>query len=1206
MWCAKGEVPKNGVPASEVTLDQLKENQDYEPRAGFNFSKIQKDLDRWNGRETLGLVPAAAPSSAKKDATKPKPSKALFTSSVVTKETKGHAVEINVDLKGAKKLYLVVSDAGNGYGCDWANWVNPRFTGPDGEKSLTELKWVSAKAGFGSVQINRNCVGRAARVNGKAVAKCIGTHANSVIEYDVPKGFTHFKAQGGLDNGGTDQPCGSTVRFEVFSTKPTIAAGLSPVAQGSRDRKDALSQLDVAEGLQATMFAAEPIMSNPVNIDIDHKGRVWVVEVVNYRRFRNNDSPLRKDGDRVLIVEDTDGDGEADKTRTFYQHPDLNKGHGICVLPGLDGSWRVIVSCSDQIFTLFDDDGDLKADRRELLFHGGGPDHDHGLHSFSFGPDGKLYFNFGNTGTKLVDKDGKPVVDLAGNTVNNSRQPYQEGMVFRCDLDGSNVETLGWNFRNNWEVSVDSFGTLWQSDNDDDGNRGVRINFVMEFGNYGYKDEMTGAGWKTPRTNLEKEIPLRHWHLNEPGVVPNLLQTGAGSPTGICVYEGNLLPELFHGQVIHCDAGPNIVRAYPAEPDGAGYKAYMQPILVGTRDKWFRPTDVCVAPDGSLIISDWYDPGVGGHRMQDAERGRLFRITPEGQVGYDVPELKLNTIQEAIAALQSPNLCIRYLGFQKLQAESSKSKDSNRSVVEQVKSVVEESDNPRHRARALWALGKMKGQGPSTVEWAISDKDPNIRILGIRLARQLKLELVPILEKLVEDDSPAVRRECAIALRFLTSGDKGRLWTKLAIQHDGKDRWYVEALGIGAGDDWDLCMNSLEAYFKGTPPKNRIDQKLMLDIVWRSRSSQTPALLARIVAGDGMPPEDVPRMMRAFDFQSGPGKDDALFNLAFGYTGRGDHARAQFVNAEAIKRLGNFDIRKKDGGLAALQKMLNNTMGTSQFVRLVDRFAVADRYPALVALVVAHPEEQVGVDAARVLLGKEQFDLLANSLANPKLETTLATARALELAGDGRAVRILMPILKNDEAASELRRAAARATAGTKNGAQRLIAMAKADELDSGLVPAVASKLHSSPDAGIRQEAVKLFPLPPSKNNKPLPPIAELAKRRGDIARGRLVFEKAGTCANCHKVNGKGKEVGPDLSGIGAKLSRVAFYESILFPSAGISHNYENYSIALANGNVVSGVMTSSTDASVTIINAEAISGRHSEETDRAGSGRRR
>src|SRR5204863_1232883 len=122
-----------------------------------------------------------------------------------------------------------------------------------------------------------------------------------------------------------------------------------------------------------------------------------------------------------------------------------------------------------------------------------------------------------------IDKvEMKPVVDLAGNEVNNRGKPYREGMVFRCNSDGSGVETLGWNFRNNYEVAVDSFGTLWQSDNDDDGNQGVRINYVMEFGNFGYKDEMTGAAWKTPRENLEKTIPQQHWHLNDPGVVPTM------------------------------------------------------------------------------------------------------------------------------------------------------------------------------------------------------------------------------------------------------------------------------------------------------------------------------------------------------------------------------------------------------------------------------------------------------------------------------------------------------------------------------------------------------------------------------------------------------------------------------------------------------------------------------------------------------------
>src|SRR5207244_549422 len=240
------------------------------------------------------------------------------------------------------------------------------------------------------------------------------------------------------------------------------------------------------------------------------------------------------------------------------------------------------------------------------------------VHAFVFGPDGKLYFNMGNESKQLAcpltkeaplhgamrNVASRPVIDLAGNEVKSQGKPYRMGMVFRCNPDGSEVETLAWNFRNNYEVAVDSFGTLWQSDNDDDGNRGVRINYVMEFGNYGYADEMTGAGWHeawdaaAKKGAREDDKVFYEWHQHDPGVVPNLLNTGAGSPTGIAVYEGKLLPAVFQNQIIHCDAGPRVVRAYPVEKAGAGYQAKMVDLLTSTEDdRWFRPSDVCVAPD---------------------------------------------------------------------------------------------------------------------------------------------------------------------------------------------------------------------------------------------------------------------------------------------------------------------------------------------------------------------------------------------------------------------------------------------------------------------------------------------------------------------------------------------------------------------------------------------------------------------------------
>ena len=634
-------------------------------------------------------------------------------------------------------------------------------------------------------------------------------------------------------------------------------AALASSSPGKQPPEKAVANLDIGDGLETTLFASEPMMLSPSSIDIDHLGRVWVCEVVNYRGHRNK----RPEGDRILVLEDTSGDGKADKSTVFYQGREIDSVHGVCVLGN-----KVIISAGDNVWIMTDEDGDLKADKKVALFTKiGGAQHDHGIHAFSFGPDGKLYFNFGNASRQLADADGKIITDKAGNEVKASRQPYQQGMAFRCDMDGSNVETLGWNFRNNWELCVDSFGTVWQSDNDDDGNKAVRINFVMEFGNYGFRDEFTGKGWRDKRTNIEKEVPLRHWHLNDPGVVPNLLQTGQGSPTGIIVYEGSMLPAGFQNQVIHCDAGPNVTRAYPVKTDGAGYSAEMVNILYGARDKWFRPSDVCVAPDGSLFVADWYDPGVGGHGMRDLDGGRIFRVATPGSK-YSVPKIDLSTADGAAKALTNPNGEVRYLAWNALHAMGAKAVPALEALWK--------GDNSRHRARALWVLGKMEGKGQSVVNAALADADPDIRITGIRLARQLELNLIEAVTKVVRDKSPAVRREASIALRFDGSEKANALWAELAIQHDGTDRWYLEALGIGS----DLHADGRFGAWLAKAGK-KWNSEGGRDIVWRVRSKQAPAYLARIIKDKSLEDHASPRYMRSFDFHNGDEKNKALESL---------------------------------------------------------------------------------------------------------------------------------------------------------------------------------------------------------------------------------------------------------------------------------------------------------------------------------------
>jgi hypothetical protein len=320
--------------------------------------------------------------------------------------------------------------------------------------------------------------------------------------------------------------------------------------------------------------------------------------------------------------------------------------------------------------------------------------------------------------------------------------------------------------------------------------------------------------------------------------------------------------------VIHCDAGPSIVRSYPVAVSGAGYTANTVDILDGAANRWFRPSDVAVAPDGSLIVADWYDPGVGGHRMEDTKHGRLFRVTPPDQGdGYQVPKFDFSTVDGCIAALSNPNLATRYIAWTELHKLGPKAEPA-------LLKVFNESAHARHRARALWLLGKTAGRGEHYVELASSDKDPNIRLQAVRLARQVSPDVIPVVKKLVRDPSPQVRRECAIALRHHQAPAAAELWAQLALQHDGQDRWYLEALGISADKQWDRY---LAAWLKSVGDK--WNAPAGLDIVWRSRSKATPALLAKIIQDEKTPSETQPRYFRAFDFLEGPEKDAALKSI---------------------------------------------------------------------------------------------------------------------------------------------------------------------------------------------------------------------------------------------------------------------------------------------------------------------------------------
>jgi putative membrane-bound dehydrogenase-like protein len=948
----------------------------------------------------------------------------------------------------------------------------------------------------------------------------------------------------------------------------TIAITLPVHSQdryGLEKAKANMGTFKTPEGLSASLVAAEPAVQNPTNIDIDHRGRVWAAECVNYRRY----GKIRPEGDRVVILQDNDGDGASDESKVFFQSPELTNPLGICVLPQPKGT-KVIVSAAPNVWLLTDADGDDKAEDAKIIMKTTGVwDYDHQVHAFVFGPDGKFYFNTGDAATGVTWPDGSPVVDMAGNKVTNKGEPYRKGLVYRCDIDlasgkVSNFETLGHNFRNNYEVTVDSFGTLWQSDNDDDGNKGVRINYVMEFGNYGYTDEFTGAGWQSKRTNMEAEIPERHWYQNDPGVVPNLLLTGQGSPTGIVFNEGDGLGARFANMMIHCDAGPRTTRAYPTKPDGAGYSGEMVDILTSS-DSWYRVADAGIAPDGSLVVADWYDPGVGGHAMGDNKAGQIMgRIYRVSAGKMTAPAVDFTTPDGAAKALQSPNYATRYMAWTALSAMGVKAVPALDALAK--------SDDARFRARALGILSQVKGHEVRALSAGLSDRDENVRIAAIRLcvvantSRGLDttpLETdMPLVGRLLKD-TPGVRRQIAIALH--ARHDIAKLWAALAVQHDGKDRWYLEALGIGSAKNEDACFDAWLASVgeKWNTPAGR-------DIVWRVRSTKAAGYLAKLAQDKE---HAHPRYMRSFDFlPKNEARTAALVEIA---------TSGKAADEIAIEALSRLKGTKNEAVAKSIASAMEKAKGTAAYIELARDFGAKGQGSELIQTALKLGADPVAGEAVRMVMDDPQSETIIREAlggSSPAMVLNL-----LVTSGSKRALSAVAGVVATGGDAS-LGKDAVVALTRTQAGAEALVKLAKEGKFPEPLKPAAANAFGAVQYASLLAEIASLFPMSGPQAGRQLPPIVELVKLAGDAAKGRVIYERAeSTCITCHAAGGKGAEVGPGLSEIGSKLPKEALFEAILNPNSGISMGFETQLFTLRDGGVASGIVRSETREQITL-----------------------
>ena len=894
------------------------------------------------------------------------------------------------------------------------------------------------------------------------------------------------------------------------------------VLQGCKEKAQLSSEeplLHLPDDLEATLWAESPMFYNPTNMDVDKQGRIWITEAVNYRNYNNDSTKLlhHSKGDRVIILEDTDHDGKADNSKVFVQDKDLVSPLGIAVIGN-----RVIVSCSPNIIIYTDDNADDVPDRKEIFLTGfGGMDHDHSLHAIVAGPDGNWYFNTGNAGPHVVqDKAGWT---LRSGSIYTGGSPYNKanhgnmksddgkvwvgGLALRIRPDGSGLKVMGHNFRNSYESIIDSYGNLWQNDNDDQV-VACRTSWLMEGGNAGYFSTDGTRYWQADQRPWQ-DIFTAHWHQDDPGIMPAGDNSGAGAPTGITLNEGDALGEKYRGLLLSADAGRNVIFGYQPKASNSGYDIGVRTNFITSlatdnegyvwndsavnsqQEKWFRPSDVTIGTDGAIYLADWYDPVVGGHQMQDSiGYGRIYRITPKGKT-LKSPEIDLKSVEGLTLALTSPAIHVRAQAFDLLKTKGA----------EVVPPVIEllKRNNPYHQARAIWLLAQLGDKGKDQVYKLLDHPDELIRSTAFRSLRQTESDILPYAEKLVNDTSSFVRRELAVALRDLPFDKTKSLLTKLAQQYNGTDKWYLESITSACKGNEEIMFKEILKTQHAEKQKAEEWNQIVVSFAWSLHPPSIVRHLSLRASSIRIPEAD---------------RAKALTALAF-------------VNTrEAV--LAMIELSK-----SALPDVAEQATYWVAFRQGNDWFSLLDW-------------SKTGIDAER-----------QRAIEDMKVKRSKILDERL-------------PFNEKKWNAQDMAKSAI--------GGQLLMGMAAEKKLPQDLYPVVENLIFSNPDQSVRIQALNYFKKPGATQSYT---ITSIKKLKHDAIAGKNIFEAK--CATCHRVNSKGKDVGPDLTFIKKKFDHDGLLDAIINPSGGIVFGYEPWTITTTEGDSFFGFLVADGEKTIVI-----------------------
>jgi putative membrane-bound dehydrogenase-like protein len=992
-------------------------------------------------------------------------------------------------------------------------------------------------------------------------------------------------------------------------------------------QQDLTADFEAPAGARVTLWAESPLLYNPTALDVDARGRVWVAEAVNYRQW-NGRNPGRhhEAGDRIVVLEDADGDGVAEKSTVFAQDADLVAPLGIAVIGD-----AVYVSCSPHLFVYRDHDGDLRADERTTLLTGfGGHDHDHGLHSVVAAPWGGLIWNAGNAGPHLVtDADGWTLrsgslyndggASWPGNRaglISDDGRKWTGGLVGTIGADARGMRVLAHNFRNAYEAAADSYGTIYVSDNDDDGNGGCRTVALTAGGDYGFFGDDGARYWQADRRPGQERLAA-HWHQDDPGVMPMGCENGTGGPTGVAVYESATFPSL-DGAVFDADAGRSLVFLHRPHVAGAElaleHGVLLQPAAdaTGERARWFRPSDVAVAPDGSILVADWYDPGVGGHAAGDgAAYGRILRLAPAAAPpGWGALD----------ASVDSPAPNVRGAALDAVHAASAPLAAAAASG--------DAARDARALARRFWHWAA-RADARARVEAALEHADPRLRLAAYQaLARVQGVDHRRALE-FADDPSPYVRAQVVAGLRELPWSVTQRALLAHARALPAGDRAALECLGIGAhGKEEALFLALLlEAGEREVQDAAAGRGGALFELAWRLHPPSALDLLRSAAAAPGAAEAIARRALDAIGLMPERAAAEAMAALAL-------------AGPEARRAYAGWWLRRNADGPWRAHGVADAVAG--DFAR------AARAWQSEVLLPGQRAEADVALDGAEVLwlvvedggngIGYDWGDWIAPRFVGAAGEVPLtgldwieasadwgearinaaADGRPLAVAGapiadgigthansriafrvpegavafraacapdDGGAaqpgtqtsIRFAVHLEQRPDRARQTAREraalagdAAAALALLEDAAGAVFLIEHSARLAADVRAAVAPRLLAHPDLAVRALASAAFPRV-TAGGAALPPLDAIAALPGDAARGRELYRGRGTCAVCHASDGLGGAIGPELSRIREKYGARELVDAMLNPSAAIAFGFDAWTLTLDDGGVLVG-----------------------------------